>query len=118
MIAVHITPGANPQLTEVADGKAWEALRAMFPDGFDGIRLGHQVIGYVGDSSLLDGSPHNAGALAVARAVYQARAGRSYHTDICGPMLILGISRGGESMSVPAWFLAEFLPALAGGEVA
>jgi hypothetical protein len=116
--AVFIRPDGLPAPVQIPDGGTFAYLRQVFPDGFDGIRLGPDVTGYVGDCSLLDGSPTNGRGLALADAVYRDAAGRPYHTDVRGPMVVLGINGGGNSVSVPQEFLHRYLPALApaGGE--
>lgn len=112
IIAVRIDPGGAPVVVECPAGAYRYLADTFFPDGFDGIQLGAGVIGYVGDSSLIDGSPPNPAALAIANVVYQRHAGRFYHTDVRGPMVILGVTDSGESASVPAAFVREFLPQL------
>ena len=114
MIAVRIDPGGEPVLAEVTQG-AYRHLHGVFPEGFDGIRLGPDVIGYVGDSSLLDESEPNPAGQRLADDVYQRHVHRPYHTAVCGPMVVLGVSRSGESVSVPAAFIRAHLPALSGG---
>jgi len=109
--AVRIDPGGRPRVVEATAG-AFRYLTAVFPDSFDGIRLGHDVIGYVGDSSLLDGSPPNVAGQALADAVYRKHAGRPYHGEVRGPMVVFGVSLSGESTSVPALFVAQHLPQL------
>jgi hypothetical protein len=111
VIAVRIDPGGAPAVVELAEG-AYRYLAATFPDSFDGIRLAPNVIGYVGDCSLLDGSVPNEAGQALADAVYRRHAGRAYHTDVRGPMVILGVGRTGDSTSVPPSFAADFLPQL------
>lgn len=117
--AVLIPVDGPPQLVDIPDGDqaTFRHLRDLFtPDAFDAIRLDHDVLGYVGDSSLLDPETrHNVGALALADAAYRLGGGGSYHTCIHGPMLVLGVTRSGASTSVPEAFLSEFLPALATG---
>jgi hypothetical protein len=116
--AVFIRPDGLPVVVQIPDGGTFTYLCQAFPDGFGGIRLGRDVVGYVGDCSLLDGSPPNAQGLALADAVYRDAAGRPYHTDVRGPMVVLGLDRGGNSVSVPKEFLRRYLPTLApaGGE--
>lgn len=119
MITVRIDPGGKPAVVDCPAG-VYRYLAEAFPEGFDGIRLGIDVIGYVGDCSLLDGSPPNEAGQALADAVYRKQAGRPYHADVRGPMVILGVTRSGDSVSVPAMFIAQHLPqlerAVAGGE--
>lgn len=111
MIAVRIDPDGEPAVAEFAEGAYWY-LCATFPDSFDGIRLGTDVIGCVGDASLLDGSPANLAGQALADAVYRRYAGRPYHTDVRGTMVVLGVGQSGESVSVPTMFVLDFLPQL------
>lgn len=120
--AVQVRPGERPAAIQIPDGGTFTYLINVFPDGFDGIRLAPDVIGYVGDSSLLDGSPHNGAGQALANAVYQRHAGRPYHSHVHGPMVVLGVTPTGDSTSVPERFVAQYLPQLqrtmaAGGEV-
>jgi hypothetical protein len=111
VIAVRIDPDGKPAVVECPAG-AFRYLADVFPEGFDGIRLAPDVIGYVGDCSLLDGSPANDAGQALADAVYRRYAGRAYHSAVCGPMVVVGVTVDGGSTSVPAAFIAQFLPQL------
>lgn len=117
--AVLIPVDGPPELVEIpgeaVDAAVYAYLARMFPDGFDGIRLGQGVIGYVSDCGLIDGSPWNPSAQALADRVYLAVAARTYHTPVAGPMVVLGVTSGGAATSVPTGFLARFLPDLASG---
>lgn len=102
-----VIPVDGPPAVHETGGTAYSYLKATFPDGFDGISLGPDVIGYVGDESLIDGSTPNLAAKTLADDIYQAVVGRCYHTPVCGPMVIFGLSReSGNSTDVPAKFLA------------
>ena len=114
MKCVLVPVDGSPEVQEI-HGEAFRHLVHHFPDGFDGIRLGNGVIGYVGDCSLVDGSPANVRGLAVTDACYRKAAGRDYHADVRGPMVILGVTRGGSEKSVPDNFIAEHFPTLAEG---
>lgn len=117
--AVLIPVDGPPELVDIpgeaADAAVYAHLARMFPDAFDGIRLGPDVIGYVSDVGLLDGSPSNPRAVGLVDDVYQQYAGRAYHSCIHGPMVVLGVTRSGASVGVPDAFLAEHFPALAAG---
>lgn len=115
--AVLIPVDGPPELVDIpgedVDLAVFRYLMRTFPGSFDGIRLGQDVIGYVSDVGLLDGSPWNPGAQALADSVYLAVAGRTYHTPIAGPMVVLGVREHGASTSVTSGFLDTYLPDLA-----
>lgn len=114
--AVLIPVGeSSPELVDIPDGDdaAYQYLASAFPDAFDAIRLGRDVEGYVSDVGLLDGSRWNSAGQALVDSVYLATASRTYHLPVAGPMVVLGVTRGGAATSVPDKFLTEFLPALA-----
>ena len=108
MKAIHLELGQPARLVDIQT-TPYDHLRGIFPDGFDGIRLAPDVVGYVGDTSLVDGAPANSAGKALADAVYQQAAGRDYHTRVCGPMVVLGVTEAGESTSVPDGFVQQFL---------
>jgi hypothetical protein len=110
MLALVIPADVPPTLEDI--GESYPGLAARFPDGFDSLRLGTDVVGWVGDCSLLDGSPHNPHAQELVDAVYRAYAGRDCHVHVHGLMVVLGTGHDGESLPVPADFLAAFLPDL------
>jgi hypothetical protein len=112
MKGIVVPVDGEPTIEDIAgeNGSAYRGLHLRFPECFDGIRLAPDVVGYVGDESLIDGSPSNVHARSVADACYQKAAGRNYHTDVRGLMVILGVTVNGESIDVPADFLAEHFP--------
>jgi hypothetical protein len=59
-----------------------------------------------------DDEPANLAGQALADAVYRRHAGRPYHTDVRGTMVVLGVDQSGESVSVPPGFVRDFLPQL------
>jgi hypothetical protein len=114
--AVLIPVDGPAQLVDIPDGDggAYRYLAGTFePDAFACLHLGDGVDGWVGDSSLLLGLPHNDAATDLANAAYLAAAGRHCHVCVHGPMVVLGTTQTGACASVPDRFLAQFLPSLA-----
>ena len=114
MKALIISTDSAPHIVDIGPD-SYRGLAARFPDGFDSLRLARGVDAYVGDCSLIDGSPHNDAGTALADDCYRAVTGEPCHVDIHGLAVILGTTEYGTSVDVPAEFIAAHDPHLTEG---
>ncbi len=114
MIGLVIPVEGKPELRDIADdgdGSAYRGLAPLYPDAFDSIRIRRDVVAYVGDSSLLDGSPVNREATDLVNRCYQA-VGSSWPTGVFGLAVVLGMGEWGNSLPVPDDFVFTHYPEL------
>lgn len=114
MLGLIIPLEGNVELKDVADdgdGSAYAGLAPLYPDGFDSIRLRRDVTAYVGDTSLIDGTPVNQEATDLVVRCYRD-AGYQWPSPVCGLVVVLGLTEWGDSVEIPEDFIRLYYPQL------